>query len=100
MCPDVLAIGLGAPKQELWIAAHRRELQFGVALCIGAAIDFAAGAVERAPRWMQAGGLEWLFRLAQEPRRLWKRYLVDDMAFARIVALEWWRLTRARRSPL
>ena len=73
---------------------------FGIFTPVGAAIDFAAGAVERAPRWMQAGGLEWLFRLAQEPRRLWKRYLVDDMAFARIVALEWWRLTRARRSPL
>jgi len=99
VCPDVLAIGLGAPKQELWIAAHHRELQFGVALCIGAAIDFAAGAVERAPRWMQEGGLEWFWRLAQEPRRLWKRYLVDDMAFARIVAREWWRIRVRRAAP-
>jgi N-acetylglucosaminyldiphosphoundecaprenol N-acetyl-beta-D-mannosaminyltransferase len=96
--PDVLVIGLGAPKQELWIAAHKRELQFGVALCIGAAIDIAAGGVERAPQWMQDHGLEWLWRLMQEPGRLWKRYLIDDMAFAGIVAREWWRL-RVRGAP-
>ncbi len=87
--PDILAIGLGCPKQELWIAQHRREMQYGVALCIGAAIDFAAGNLSRAPQWMQDNGLEWLYRLAQEPGRLWKRYLVDDMAFARVVAREW-----------
>jgi exopolysaccharide biosynthesis WecB/TagA/CpsF family protein len=87
--PDILAIGLGCPKQELWIAKHRHEMQFGVALCIGAAIDFAAGNLSRAPQWMQHNGLEWLYRLAQEPGRLWKRYLVDDMAFARVVAREW-----------
>jgi N-acetylglucosaminyldiphosphoundecaprenol N-acetyl-beta-D-mannosaminyltransferase len=96
--PDVLAIGLGAPKQELWIAAHHRKLEFGVALCIGAAIDFAAGALERAPLWMQEQGLEWLWRLAQEPGRLWKRYLVEDMAFARIVAREWWQRHMPRRT--
>jgi N-acetylglucosaminyldiphosphoundecaprenol N-acetyl-beta-D-mannosaminyltransferase len=90
--PDLLAIGLGAPKQELWIAAHRSELDFGVALCIGAAIDFAAGTVRRAPRYMQKHGLEWLWRLGQEPRRLWKRYLVEDLAFGALVAREWWRL--------
>jgi N-acetylglucosaminyldiphosphoundecaprenol N-acetyl-beta-D-mannosaminyltransferase len=87
--PDILAIGLGAPKQELWIAAHRRSLDFGVALCVGAALDFAAGTLARAPRWMREGGLEWAWRLAREPRRLWKRYLVDDMAFGRIVAQHW-----------
>ena len=97
--PDILAIGLGAPKQELWIAQHHKLLNFGVALCIGAAIDFAAGALERAPQWMQDSGFEWLWRLIQDPKRLWKRYLVDDMAFARIVAREWWRLRiRARAS--
>lgn len=87
--PDILAIGLGCPKQELWIAKHRHDMRYGVALCIGAAIDFAAGNLSRAPQWMQDNGLEWLFRLAQEPGRLWKRYLVDDMAFARVVAREW-----------
>jgi N-acetylglucosaminyldiphosphoundecaprenol N-acetyl-beta-D-mannosaminyltransferase len=94
---DILAIGLGSPKQELWIARHQRELQFGVALCIGAAIDFAAGVLKRAPQWMQHHGLEWLWRLMQDPKRLCKRYLVDDMAFAGIVAREWWRLRLLRR---
>jgi N-acetylglucosaminyldiphosphoundecaprenol N-acetyl-beta-D-mannosaminyltransferase len=89
--PDVLAIGLGAPKQELWIARHRRELIFSVALCIGGAIDLAAGVAARAPVWMQQGGLEWLWRLMQEPRRLWKRYLVDDLGFAPLVLREWQR---------
>lgn len=93
--PDILAIGLGCPKQELWIAAHRREMRYGVALCIGAAIDFAAGNLARAPQWMQDNGLEWLYRLAQEPGRLWKRYLVDDMAFARVVAREWLNLRKS-----
>jgi len=89
--PDVLAIGLGSPKQELWIAARQTQLDFGVALCVGAAIDYAAQMVRRAPRWMQQSGFEWLWRLMQEPRRMWKRYLIDDMAFARLVAQEWWR---------
>jgi len=89
--PDVLAIALGAPKQELWIAAHREELHFRVALCIGAGIDYAARTLKRAPRWMQSHGLEWLWRLAHEPRRLWKRYLVEDMEFVSLVAKEWWR---------
>lgn len=90
--PDILVVGLGAPKQELWIAAHRRSLDFGVALCIGAAIDFAAGTLSRAPRVLRRTGFEWAWRLAREPRRLWKRYLVDDMAFGRIVLREWRRL--------
>jgi exopolysaccharide biosynthesis WecB/TagA/CpsF family protein len=64
-------------------------MRYGVALCIGAAIDFAAGNLARAPQWMQDHGLEWLYRLLQEPGRLWKRYLVEDMAFAAIVAREW-----------
>jgi N-acetylglucosaminyldiphosphoundecaprenol N-acetyl-beta-D-mannosaminyltransferase len=89
--PDVLAIGLGAPKQEVWIAAHRQELHFGVALCVGAAIDYAAQALKRAPHWMQQNGLEWLWRLMQEPRRLWRRYLVDGLAFAPLLVAEWRR---------
>lgn len=90
--PDILVLGLGAPKQELWIAAHRKSLDFGVALCVGAAIDFAAGTVSRAPRVLRNTGFEWAWRLVREPRRLWKRYLVDDMAFGRIVLREWRRL--------
>ena len=95
---DVLAIGLGAPKQELWIAAHRDQLHFRVALCIGAAIDYVAETLKRAPHWMQRNGLEWLWRLAQEPRRLWRRYLVEDLEFASLLVEEWWRKKRTGAS--
>jgi N-acetylglucosaminyldiphosphoundecaprenol N-acetyl-beta-D-mannosaminyltransferase len=78
----VLAVGVGAPKQEKWITRHRHQLA-GVKLffAIGATIDFQAGRVQRAPRWMVTWGLEWLFRLCQEPGRLFRRYLVDDLPF-------------------
>lgn len=78
----VLAVGVGAPKQEKWIYAHKDKLP-GIKLffAIGATIDFQAGAVKRAPRWMVRSGLEWLYRLLQEPGRLAKRYLVDDLPF-------------------
>ncbi|MCE2509398.1 MAG: WecB/TagA/CpsF family glycosyltransferase [Alphaproteobacteria bacterium] len=73
-------VGLGCPKQEYWMAAHAPHLK-GVQLGVGAAFNFFAGTVRRAPRWMQRGGLEWLFRLAAEPRYLWKRYLVTNSLF-------------------
>ncbi len=79
--PDILLVGLGAPKQEKWIRRHYRQLEVPVSLAVGAGIDFAAGAVKRAPAWMQKTGLEWLWRLCLEPARLWKRYLVRDMQF-------------------
>ena len=75
---DTLAVGLGAPKQELWLArwrAHMPEVRRLIA--VGATLDFEAGRVRRAPRWMSRLGLEWLFRLYMEPRRLWRRYLVE-----------------------
>lgn len=74
----VLAVGLGAPKQEKWIATYRHLLP-GVTrfIAVGATLDFEAGRVSRAPRWMSAAGLEWAFRLLMEPRRLWRRYLVE-----------------------
>lgn len=83
----VLAVGLGAPKQELWIAEHR-ALMPGVTrfLPVGATLDFEAGAVPRAPAWMSNSGLEWLYRLAHEPRRLWRRYLVEGPAVLRLIA--------------
>jgi len=71
-------IALGAPRQERWMAAHRAELPGMVLIGIGAGLDIVAGRFREAPRWMTATGLEWLFRLAQEPRRLARRYLVDD----------------------
>lgn len=73
-------VGLGCPRQEKWLAANRAKLQ-AVALGVGAAFDFHAGTIARAPRWMRHSGLEWLHRLASEPRRLWKRYLVTNTLF-------------------
>lgn len=87
--PDVLIVGLGAPKQELWVDAHRHHLQARVALCIGATIDFLAGEKKRAPHWMRRLGLEWLHRVGTEPRRLLKRYLRDAWIFPRLVARQW-----------
>ena len=79
--PDVVWVGLGAPKQERWMAEHRDQLQAPVLIGVGAAFDFHAGAVRQAPRFIQRSGVEWLFRLAMEPRRLWRRYLRDNPAF-------------------
>jgi len=79
--PDLIWVGLGAPKQELWMAAVSQDLRPAVLLGVGAAFDFHAGTVRRAPRWLRACGLEWLHRLASEPRRLWKRYLVTNTLF-------------------
>src|SRR5688572_9394470 len=75
--PDVLVVGLGAPKQELWVHEHRGRIPAKVALCVGATIDFLAGEKSRAPRWMQRVGLEWLYRVASEPKRLASRYARD-----------------------
>ncbi|MEX1223909.1 MAG: WecB/TagA/CpsF family glycosyltransferase [Pirellulales bacterium] len=79
--PQLLVIGLGAPKQELWISRFQHELNVPAALCVGATIDFLAGEKRRAPRWMQRAGLEWLHRCASEPRRLVKRYARDAWIF-------------------
>jgi N-acetylglucosaminyldiphosphoundecaprenol N-acetyl-beta-D-mannosaminyltransferase len=87
--PDLLIVGLGAPKQELWIQAHADRLQAKVALCIGATIDFLAGEKRRAPRWMRRIGLEWIHRLSSEPGRLAKRYLRDAWIFPQLVWHDW-----------
>lgn len=79
--PDVLLVGLGAPRQEKWIHAHREQLGVPVSIGVGVSIEFAAGLVRRAPVWMQRAGFEWTWRLLMEPRKLWRRYLVDDMSF-------------------
>jgi len=73
-------VGLGCPKQERWMAAHRDGLPC-VLVGVGAAFDFLAAAKRQAPAWMQGAGLEWLFRLGHEPRRLWRRYLVGNARF-------------------
>lgn len=79
--PDLVWVGLSTPKQERWMAAHRDALDAAALIGVGAAFDFHAGMKRQAPRWMQRGGLEWLFRLASEPRRLWRRYLVGNTRF-------------------
>ncbi len=86
--PELLVVGLGAPKQELWVHAHRHRIRAPVALCVGAAIDFLAGSKKRAPQWMQYCGLEWLHRLASEPRRLGPRYARDVLLLPGIVGRE------------
>jgi N-acetylglucosaminyldiphosphoundecaprenol N-acetyl-beta-D-mannosaminyltransferase len=87
--PDLLIVGFGAPKQELWVHAHRHALQAKVALCAGATIDFLAGNRERSPVWMRRAGLEWLHRLGTEPRRLATRYARDAWVFPQLVWREW-----------
>jgi N-acetylglucosaminyldiphosphoundecaprenol N-acetyl-beta-D-mannosaminyltransferase len=93
--PDVVLVALGAPKQEIWIDLVRDELRPTVLLAVGASLDFIAGTVPRAPRWISRSGLEWLFRLSREPRRLWRRYLLHDPRFLAIVGRE--AFDRARR---
>lgn len=78
---DYLWVGLGSPKQELWLAEHAGKLNVPVTLAVGAAFDFHSGRVRRAPAWMQRMGLEWLYRLVKEPRRLGRRYTVTNTKF-------------------
>jgi N-acetylglucosaminyldiphosphoundecaprenol N-acetyl-beta-D-mannosaminyltransferase len=83
--PDLVLFAFGAPKQELFIAEVKEALRPAVLLGIGASLDFLAGVVPRAPAWMSRHGLEWAYRLAREPRRLWRRYLLRDPKFAVIL---------------
>ena len=79
--PDVVWVGMSTPKQERWMYEHRPRLTVPLMAGVGAAFDFIAGTVKQAPAWMQENGLEWFFRLVQEPRRLWRRYLVFGSKF-------------------
>ena len=83
--PDVLVVGLGAPKQEIWVHQHRDQIRARVALCVGATIDFLAGEKRRAPRWMQMAGIEWMHRMCSEPKRLVRRYAKDAWVFPQLV---------------
>jgi len=96
---DLVVVALGCPKQERWMAKHAAAIAPAVAIGLGGALDFAAGAVRRAPRWMSRAGLEWLFRLAQEPRRLAYRYLVRDPQVLPIFARAWWQHVTRRGAP-
>lgn len=89
--PHLLVVGLGAPRQEIWLRRYSSQLNARVAIAAGATIDFLAGVQRRAPSWVQSVHMEWLFRLMTDPRRLAGRYARDIVVFPRLVAAEWWR---------
>jgi N-acetylglucosaminyldiphosphoundecaprenol N-acetyl-beta-D-mannosaminyltransferase len=95
--PDYVWVGLGAPKQDLWVAEHRPRLAAAGLLAVGAAFDFHAGSRRRAPAWMQRSGTEWLYRLASEPRRLAARYTRVNARFGRLLLAERIRRGNGRR---
>jgi len=86
--PDIVWVGMSSPKQDRWMARMRPQLDAPVLIGVGAAFDFLSGTVKQAPRWMQRSGLEWLYRLGTDPRRLWRRYLVDNPWFVWDVVLQ------------
>ena len=90
--PDIVWVGISSPKQERWMSIMRPMLEAPVLIGVGAAFDFHSGTVRQAPRWMQRSGLEWSFRLLTEPRRLWRRYLVNNPWFLWALALQFLRL--------
>ena len=83
--PDILIVGLGCPKQEKFMYHYCKDLEVPISLGLGASFDFEAGNIKRAPRWMANHGLEWLFRITQDPKRLAKRYLIDDTKIVKLV---------------
>ena len=85
---DIVWVGMSSPKQDRWMARMREQLDAPVLIGVGAAFDFLSGTVSQAPRWMQRSGLEWVFRLGTDPRRLWRRYLVDNPWFVWDVAMQ------------
>jgi N-acetylglucosaminyldiphosphoundecaprenol N-acetyl-beta-D-mannosaminyltransferase len=96
--PDFLFVALGAPRQDLWIREHLPRLGVAVAMGVGCVFDVLAGVVGRAPTWMQQAGLEWAYRLQHEPRRLWRRYLVDDTRTLGHLVVSTARLARSAAS--
>jgi N-acetylglucosaminyldiphosphoundecaprenol N-acetyl-beta-D-mannosaminyltransferase len=90
--PDIVLVGMGTPKQELWVDRYADRLDGAVVWTVGALFDYVSGHMPRAPRWLADNGLEWIFRLAIEPRRMWRRYLLGNPAFLGKV------LTEARRT--
>jgi N-acetylglucosaminyldiphosphoundecaprenol N-acetyl-beta-D-mannosaminyltransferase len=86
--PDILFVAITSPKKELFLARWKDRIQAPFVMGVGGSFDVVAGLVRRAPRWMQHAGLEWLFRLIQEPRRMWRRYLVEDVRFLWLLARE------------
>jgi N-acetylglucosaminyldiphosphoundecaprenol N-acetyl-beta-D-mannosaminyltransferase len=95
--PDILFLGFGTPAKEYFMHRHYRALDVPFVMGVGGTFDVFAGLVKRAPRWMQRSGLEWAFRLAQEPRRMWRRYLVGNTRFVALVARDGVRRVVRRR---
>jgi N-acetylglucosaminyldiphosphoundecaprenol N-acetyl-beta-D-mannosaminyltransferase len=89
--PDLLFVAISSPKKEQFLGAWQARMKVPFAMGVGGTFDVAAGHVRRAPRWMQKSGLEWFFRFLQEPRRMWRRYFVEDLAFAGLLWQEWRR---------
>ena len=83
--PDILAVALGCPKQEIFIVKNKDRWKIPLSIGVGASLDFLAGKQKRAPRWMSNHGLEWLFRLKQEPIRMFKRYFLRDWRFLKLL---------------
>lgn len=89
--PDLLCVAFGAPRQEIWMHENCPTLPIGAAIAVGAALDTQAGLRKRAPKWTHKLGIEWLYRLLREPRRLWRRYLIGNTQFIWLVARQCWR---------
>lgn len=98
--PDVLMVGMTAPKQEKWAFQHYDYLKVGHICCIGAVFDFYGGTVNRAPKWMIKFGLEWFYRLIKEPKRMWRRYLIGNMLFVGHVIKEKFKIGKPYRTIL
>ena len=91
---DILFVAISSPKKEIFLGRWKAELGVPFMMGVGGSFDVAAGFVPRAPRWMQKAGLEWFFRLLQEPSRMWRRYLLDSLAIFPLFWKEWWRRRR------
>jgi N-acetylglucosaminyldiphosphoundecaprenol N-acetyl-beta-D-mannosaminyltransferase len=94
--PDLLFVAISSPKKEQFLGRWQAQMKVPFAMGVGGTFDVAAGLVARAPQWMQRAGLEWFFRFLQEPRRMYRRYFIEDMAFAGMLLREW---RAARRGP-
>jgi N-acetylglucosaminyldiphosphoundecaprenol N-acetyl-beta-D-mannosaminyltransferase len=103
--PDILFVAFGAPRQDVWIREHLEELNVPVCVGVGGTFNFLAGTVKRAPQWMRRSGLEWAYRVGQEPRRLWRRYLLEDLPiFLRLATMSMlpipWVQPRSLNTPV
>lgn len=88
---DILFVAISSPKKEQFLGRYQQQMRIPFAMGVGGTFDVAAGKVQRAPQWMQRSGLEWFYRFLQEPRRMYRRYFIEDMAFFGMVARELWR---------